>query len=38
MRTSFNNMCGNMCGMCFMPDRHIYVISECDVFMLPKKS
>lgn len=38
MRTSFNYMCGNMCGMCCMPNLHIYEISECDVFILPKKS
>jgi hypothetical protein len=37
MKTSFNTMCYNMCGMCCMPVLHIYMISECDVFMLHKK-
>lgn len=38
MRTSMNVMCQYMCGMCYMPKRHIYaMIGECDVFMLPRK-
>jgi hypothetical protein len=37
MRTTMNTMCYNMCGMCSMPDLHIYRIGECDVFMLQKK-
>jgi len=37
MRTSISTMCYNMCGMCSMPNGHIYMISECDVFVLPKR-
>ena len=37
MRTSSNTMCYNMCGMCRMPELHIYRISECDVFMVQWK-
>ncbi len=37
MRTSLHKMCCNMCGMCRMPDVHIYMISECDVFMMSTK-
>jgi hypothetical protein len=37
MRTSRGMMCYNMCGMCNMSGMHIYRISECDVFVMPKK-
>lgn len=38
MRTLMNTICcNNMRGMCCMLNLHIYQISECDVFVLPKK-
>jgi len=37
MRTSSNNMCMNMCGMRCMLVEHVYLMSECDVFMLKKR-
>lgn len=36
MRTTSNMMSMYMCGMC-MPGLHIYLIGECDVFMLQKR-
>ncbi len=36
MKTSMRTMCCNMCGMCYMPEVHICMISECDVFKLRK--